>query len=97
MKYIYISTNEVKHKTNLGNKYKQQSFTFIIKNTSKKDKYDSTPVGLFAGIFSAKNLDNALKNATKYCRINNCEFICRVESDRTIQSYGANNVIRCVL
>lgn len=82
---LYFSPEEFK--ANFGNRYIMDRFLFILKNDNE----------LFAGAFNAKTFANAIKNVKKYCKLNGFEFVCKVDNDKNIQSYGAKTVVDCTL
>lgn len=86
---VYFTKEEIDKLNNLGNNYRQKSFDFILKNLETQK--------IIAGMFSAKTLENATKNAKKWCKLNNYELICEVATNRNIQSYGATEIIKCTL
>lgn len=86
---VYFTKDQVESLSNLGKRYTQNNFLFVLKNSKDNE--------IFAGSFNAKTFENAEKNAKKWCKVNEHEFICKIETNRNIQSYNCKTVFTCTL
>ena len=84
---VYFESNQIK--SCLGETYTQKSFNFVLVDNEANQRY--------AGMFHAKNEDNATKNAKKFCKLYNHTYICVIKSNETIQQHNCSNVMRCTL